>query len=234
MSKPTVAKNAAAIKELREQISELKTNFEKSLEILENKLNDLTKPDIPVPPVCYVAPKSEHDVLIIGDSIVSSVDTEMIDPEADITIDFVRGGRPIDISNRFEELTKEKSFKRVIVHVGTNLIPRFSPSYVADQVLICLERIKQLSPSSKVTFSSILPKYDSSLLHGINIINNQVMHSGKSGPIRQQFSFLSHRQNFANRFGFVNSSLFNADKLHLSLDGKLAFNLGLNFFIGNN
>ena len=148
MSKSTVAKNAAAIAELWTQILELKVNFEKSLETLESKLDTLlstenlcvsTENDTP-PEI------KQHDVLITGDSIVSSVDMDMIDPDADITTECIRGGRPADITNRFEEIIKEKNFKRIFVHVGTNLIPRFSPNYVADQILICLERIKFLSP----------------------------------------------------------------------------------------
>ena len=92
----------------------------------------------------------EHDILIIVDSIVSSVGAEIIDPDADITVECIRGGRPEDISENFKEIVKVKHFKRVIVQLGSNLIPRFSPDFVAD-------RIRKLSPDSKVTFSCILP-----------------------------------------------------------------------------
>ena len=147
MTKSTVAKNASAIAELRTQILELQVNFEKSLKTLESKLDTLLSTENLVSTENDSPPEiKQHDVLIIGDSIVSSVDTDMIDPDADITTECIRGGRPADITNRFEEIIKEKNFKRIFVHVGTNLIPRFSPNYVADQILICLERIKFLSP----------------------------------------------------------------------------------------
>ena len=246
MSKSTVAKNAAAIADLKNQIQELKETFEKSLVALESKIESLLLSEknttsstvstyTEIDTSISENEITEHDVLIIGDSLVASVDPEIIDPDADISVECVRGGRPIDISERFEQISKNKIFKRIIVHVGTNLIPRFSPNYVADQILLCLERIKSISPSSKVTYSTILPKTGPTFLPGINLINNLVDSAGKTGPSRYRFSTLCHRENFSRTpLRLVDSSLFNPDQLHLSLDGKLAFNLGLNFFIGNN
>ena len=80
-----------------------------------------------------------------------------------------------------------------------------------------------------MTFSTILPKSGPSFLPGINLINERVTSSGKNGPSRHQFSSLCHRENFSDKFGLVNPSLFKSNQLHLSLDGKLAFNLDLNF-----
>ena len=238
MSKSTVAKNAAAIAVIREEMAELKSNFEKNMDELKSRLDELLLREEenlqpPVPPV-LIPEIEDHDVLLIGDSIISAADPEVIDPDSDITIECIRGGRPADISDKFEEISKKKRFKRIIVHVGSNLAPRFSPDYVADQVLLCLERIKTLSPNSDVTFSCILPKTSNALLPGISYVNHRVAQSGKFGPARHRFNSLRHSSNFSDEHGHVIPSHFNSDGIHLSLDGALAFNLGLNFFIGKN
>lgn len=235
MSKSTVAKNAAAIAGIRAEMVDLKSNFENSLKILQERLDALLlkEEEKLQPPEHEPEPEiEEHDVLIIGDSIVSVVDQETIDPDCDITVECVRGGRPKDISSKFEEISRTSRFKRVVVHVGTNLIPRFSPDYVADQILLCLEKIRKLSPNSVVSFSCILPRTHLSYLGGISYINRRVANAGQYGPARFRFGSLCHSSNFMDKNGQVLTSHFRNDRLHLSLDGALAFNLGLNFLIG--
>ena len=218
MSKSTVAKNAAAIAVIREEMAELKSNFEKNMDELKSRLDELLlreEENLQPPVLPVLIPEIEdHDVLLIGDSIISAADPEVIE--------------------KFEEISQVKRFKRIIVHVGSNLVPRFSPDYVADQVLLCLERIKKLSPNSDVTFSCILPKTSNALLPGISYVNHRVAQSGKFCPARHRFNSLRHSSNFSDEHGHVIPSHFNSDGIHLSLDGALAFNLGLNFFIGKN
>ena len=53
------------------------------------------------------------------------------------------------------------------------------------------------------------------------------------GPARLRFGSLGHACNFMEN-GKVLTSHFKNDHIHLSLDGALAFNLGLNYLIGKN
>ena len=93
MSKPIVAKNAAAITLLRGEMGELKRNFEKSMEQLQIKLDEMLlreKEDL-LPTDSTENVIEERNILIIGDSIISSIDPEMIDPDADITVECIWG-----------------------------------------------------------------------------------------------------------------------------------------------
>lgn len=238
MSKSTVAKNAAAIQDLQKEMAELKSNFENSFKLLQDRLDSLLLKEeqsniIPVPDPEPEPVVENHDVLIIGDSIVSVVDPEVVDPDCDISVVCIRGGRPKDISTKFEEISQIKTFKRIVVHVGTNLIPRFCPDFVANDILKCLEKIKKLAPQSEVTFSCILPKTHISFLGPISYINRRVASAGMDGPARLRFGSLGHACNFMEN-GKVLTSHFKNDRIHLSLDGALAFNLGLNYLIGKN
>ena len=53
------------------------------------------------------------------------------------------------------------------------------------------------------------------------------------GPALLPFDSLGHASNFMEN-GKVLISHFKNDRIHLSLDGALAFNLGLNYIIGKN
>ena len=104
---------------------------------------------------------------------------------------------------------------------------------MANEILKCIEKMKKLAPQSKVTFSCILPKSHISLLGPISYINRRVASAGMDGPARLRFDSLGHASNFMEN-GKVLISHFKNDRIHLSLDGALAFNLGLNYIIGKN
>ena len=167
--------------------------------------------------------KIEHDLLIIGDSLVRNVSGEVINPGGDTTVECIPGARPENVAETFRQLLKTKSFKRVIVHVGSNLIPRYSPSYVADKITDCLDVIKKLSPQSRLAFSSVLPKIGRHLNAGINAVNSRVMMSGGSGPPRCRYGSADHSLFFADNRGYVNPYLFSSDGIHLSKEGLTEF-----------
>lgn len=188
---------------------------------LQSKLEIDSSPLDPIPPS---EPKSEQDLLIIGDSIVRDVDSSVINPGSDTTIKCLPGARPDDVVAEFRELAKSTSFKRIVVHVGTNLIPKFSPAYTADKITECLEMIRELAPSSKIAYSHILPKVSDDLLYGINFVNYQVTVNGMTGPTRTRFGHVSHCNSFTNSTGRVEPSLFSKDGIHLSRKGKIQLN----------
>jgi len=169
------------------------------------------------------ATKIEHDLLIIGDSLVRNVSGESVNPGGDTTIECLPGARPENVAETFRELSKTKSFKRVIVHVGSNLIPRYSPAYVADKITDCLDVIKKVSPRSRLAFSTVLPKIGLHLNPGINAVNNRVVVGGGSGPPRCRYGSADHSSFFANKQGQVNPFLFTSDGIHLSNKGLKEF-----------
>ena len=126
----------------------------------------------------------KKDVLIIGDSIADSLDPEFLDPASDTTVHAVHGGMPLDILETFRKrFSKTTKFKRILVHFGSNMVPKFSPGYVADNIIECLLSRKRLAGvQSSVVYSSILPKLDDCLLPGIRFVNDRVIHAGKVGP----------------------------------------------------
>lgn len=171
--------------------------------------------------------KNEHDLLIIGDSLVRELDAQSINPGGDTIIECLPGARPDELTERFREMSKTDSFRRVIVHGGTNLVPKFSPTLVADKITRCLEMIRELSPNSQIAFSSLLPKEGVHLLNGINEVNYNVFRSGLCGHFKTRYGFVNHRDFFLNNMGHVNGALFKNDSLHLSDHGVKAFEKSL-------
>ena len=201
-------------------IAELRTNFEK----------DSTVVDIPESQPAI----AEHDLLVIGDSIVRGISDTVINPGGDTTIKCLPGARPDDVVAEFRKMSSSHSYKRIVVHVGTNLIPKFSPAYTADKIVQCMEMIRELAPTSKIAFSHILPKESDRLLTGINYINRRVIMSGFSGPSRTRFGNVGHSIQFCNSFGQVDARLFKKDGTHLSDLGVKQFNTSLKLLISKN
>ena len=179
-------------------------------------------------------PKEEHDLLVIGDSIVRDVSGSVINPGGDTTVKCLPGARPDDVAAEFREMTKTHSFKRIVVHAGTNLIPQYSPHYTADKLVKCMETIRELAPSSKIAFSHVLPKLSDCFLPGINLVNHRVSSSGMIGPSRTRFGCVSHRAYFCNPAGRVNPQLFRKDGIHLSNAGVKQFNESIKLLISKN
>ena len=174
---------------------------------------------------------TEHDLLIIGASIVDSVDPVASNPNGGSTVVCVRGGSPRDILEMYRKTLQTKKFKRVIVHAGTNLIPIFSKEYVADNLIETMFDIKKLSPDSKIAFSCILPKFNDSWLPEIDYINSRVARAGYSVPDRLRFGFCNHLARFVGPRGTVNPAYFRKDGIHLSNKGSELFNRSLKLLI---
>ena len=172
-------------------------------------------------------PKADHDLLVIGDSIVRDVSDSVINPGGDTTVKCLPGARPDDVVAEFRKLSSSASFKRIVVHVGTNLIPKYTPAYTADKIVQCMETIRKLAPTSKIAFSHLLPKESDRLLPAINFINHRVTTSGSNGPPRSRFGHAAHSMNFCNPFGQVDARLFKKDGIHLSDLGANRFNKSL-------
>ena len=210
------------------EIAELKVttaDLRAKLDLQEAAIANLQSPlEDDSPPTPAITAKLDKDLLVIGDSLVREIDGAVINPDGDTTVTCLPGAQPDDITTKFCELSKTISFKRIVVHTGTNLIPKYSPAFAADKILQCMDTIRELSPSSKLAYSHILPKQGKHLNPGINFINNHVTSSGQSGPSRTRFGFASHHRYFSNSFGQVNGKLFKRDGIHLSASGVEQFN----------
>ena len=176
-------------------------------------------------------PKTEKDLLVITDSILKHADAEVLNPGGDTSIECIPGARPDAIAKRFAKLSKTNTYKRVIVHTGTNLIPRYSRSFVADKVVKCMEQVRNILPkSSKLAFSSILPKSGNHLISGINEINMRVGRASR----HVGYEFFNHRDFIVNRMGAVDHSLYaksDPTGTHLSSRGIRAIEKSLARFI---
>jgi len=167
--------------------------------------------------------KVEHDLLVLGDSLLRNLNPEAINPGGDTTIECVPGARPEGLIDKFNEMSKTTSYKRIIVHAGTNLVPKFSRATAADKIIEALEKIRKLSPHSKVAFSALLPK------DGINEINYRVERGGQCGHYRTRYGFVRHGKFFVNR-GHVDRRLFQRDGIHLTDIGSRALEKSINCF----
>ena len=215
-------KRDAVITDLYAKIEDLST---KTIQAENEELSSVTNETLDLNETGSIE-KNKHDLLIIGDSLVHGLDTSSLNPGGDITIECVPGARPDDLVAKFRELSKTESYRRIVVHAGTNMIPKFSPEHVADKITSCLEMVREISPRSKVTFSAVLPKEGPHLLAGINLINERVFRSGLCGHFKTRYGFINHSDFFSNR-GIVNGSLFKRDNLHLSDIGIKAFERSL-------
>ena len=178
-------------------------------------------------------PREKIDFLIIGDSIVGSFDAQFPDGKKGKVVS-VRGASPKDVLKEFERLSLTQDFGHIIVHVGTNLIPNFSPDYVADSIIDTMLCIKKLSRNSKVAFSGLLPKTDDSWSRSIDMINGRVARAGLNVPPSMRFGYMHHFPAFFKK-GWVNfKELYKKDRIHLSLSGSKLFTSGLKTYLIDN
>ena len=215
----------AVITDLFSKIEELDS---KNQPVSDEIGNDIELAETTLEPVEVEAPvKVEHDLLVLGDSLIRHVKPELINPGGDTTIECLPGARPEGLIEKFQEICQTNSYKRIILHAGTNLVPKFSPVTVADKIVDALEKIRTLSPQSKVTFSALLPKEGDHLTAGINEVNYRVEQAGLCGHFRTRYGFIRHSKFFANRLGQVNHRLFQRDRIHLTDLGSRALEKSL-------
>lgn len=170
--------------------------------------------------------KQEHDLLIIGDSIIRHVDGNAVNPGGETTVECLPGARTDEVIDKFRELSKVNSYKKIVVHVGSNMIPKFTRQHTADKIVECLETVRKLSPNSKLAYSFILPKEGDHLLDGIDEVNYRVARSGSVGPPRTRYGFVNHRNYFLDH-GLVDCRLLNNDSIHPSGPGIRALERSL-------
>lgn len=202
---------------------------------LERKLQDRPQVQVklPVPPIITVGDdewetgaddKEEVDFIDIGDSIIKYADPTEIAPDASSSEHIcMRGAKIEQVGKRLEDVLKEKKVNKVVLHVGTNNIPKDRPEVVASKVLTVLNSAKTAHPDTEFYYSLILPKIGPNHLPGINMINSIITQNQE----KIGFKVIPHPQ-FCKK-GVFNLSLFsypevlNRKPVHLSRKGNKLF-----------
>ena len=131
----------------------------------------------PLRPAENMPRDDQRDVLILGDSIVKHVEPSNVKVDVGSRVDVVneRGARIGRIWSKLVAIAHSRDAPgSLILHVGSNLIPDFQPSYVADEIVRLLAAAQDLLPNTQISFSAILPKVGDYYLPGINEINIRV------------------------------------------------------------
>ena len=155
-----------------------------------------------------LAPKV--DLLVIGDSIVSHLDVDRLNPGGNNKLICKRGCKVEDIRNALMvEAHSTEGLSHCIVHVGSNHAPEDPPHILASKILSLLKEIRMNMPRTAIHFSAILPKYGDDYSPGINFVDSTVRKYQHSIG----YSFIDH-PNF-----LWNDDLICSDGVHPSYKG---------------
>ena len=108
---------------------------------------------------------------------------------------------------------QEAFVTNVIIHVGTNYLPRDHPSDITTNISKLLPATKEF-PNTSIYFSAILPKFNNTLFEMINHVNSEIF---ELCSYYYQLRFIQH-QNFAVNHE-MNKELFWEDMIHTSNNG---------------
>ena len=161
-------------------------------------------------------------LVIFGDSIVTRIKPEAImkcDENRAINLS-KRGGKVKDVYKQieyFKEEYKSTKVENVIVHVGSNHIPRESPKDIVKKLCKLLQRVKAEFSNAKIFFSGILLKFGYDYFDAINFINEEVFNFCETIGIY----FIFHNKFCQDGL----KTLFWTDKIHPNSKGlkQLAF-----------
>ena len=159
------------------------------------------------------------DLIILGDSITKYIIPERITkgPE-EKSINFSKSGAKVkhvyDQFREFKELHGDTVVSNVIVHVGTNHLPRDDPCDVLRKISKLLLFLQKEMKESTIYFSAIIPKFGSQSFRTINFINREIQSLCSS--INKMY-FISHLS--FTKLADLNHELYRADKIHANRKG---------------
>ena len=111
----------------------------------------------------------------------------------------------------FRENHQEAAATNVIIHVGTNHLPRDNPSYITTKISKLLLHATKEFPDTSIYFSAILPKFNNTFFEMINQVNSEIL---KLCSYYHQLRFIKH-QDFAKNHK-MNKELLWKDMIHTS------------------
>lgn len=166
--------------------------------------------------------------LVLSDSIMKHVDPTKMEPMSGMEIMNVSipGARCPRLLAELAHLSIRYEFGEVIVHVGTNYLPHEPAHRVAQEIKNFLSAICDFLPeTTKVTFSSILPRTSDRFLRSVNNINQQIYYFCAQSPHRLHYLWYpyfarSHstiiNQRVVHLKHGINKKLYCWDAVHLS------------------
>ena len=157
--------------------------------------------------------KEELDLVICGDSIVKSIQPDLINPGKDNKLICLPGGKISHIRKAVIELSKSHTVKHLVLHVASNDTSSDPPAVVIRNMRSLIKEIKHNMPTTTLHISAVLPKINSSWLRGLNEINKGLYES----EIEMGYCFIQHPK-FASQ-GHIDDSLYSGDAIHLNKRG---------------
>ena len=115
----------------------------------------------------------------------------------------------------------------VLIHVGSNNIPRDSTWDISDKLARLLCDTRKRFPMANIYFSSIIPKYDDSYITITDRVNNTIKLWCKSNHIY----FIDSRPLFVHKNTIRFEKLSKRDGLHLNKTGVISLAKHLKYFI---
>ena len=157
--------------------------------------------------------KEVVDTLLISDSLMRHVRFEKLCPTLNNMKVFLSGARCDRLLSEIARLSSRYTFRKVIVHVGSNYIPHAYSDVISNELTSFLDALCQLLPDTKIAFSELLPKKDQRLLCGINNINGLISDFCQiNGMDCIRYPFYVGR-------GMINRTLLCWDGTHVSYEG---------------
>ena len=164
--------------------------------------------------------KESFELVIFGDSITKYIRPEKI-CKCDTTqaLNYSKSGAKVrgiyEQLNIFQEEHKDAHVKNILIHVGTNHLPRENPEDITRKICKLLMRIRQEYPDAIIFYSCILPKIGREHFNAINYINKSIYYNICIGD--NHMCYIGH-SSFA-RNGLLNEALFWKDKVHTNKKG---------------
>ena len=164
-------------------------------------------------------PRSKKfELVIFGDSITKRIDPSFIARcEKSLALNYSVGRAKVrgvyEQMRTFRENHQEAAVTNVIIHVGTNHIPRDHPSDITTKSQLLLHTTKEFQNTS-IYFSTILPKFNNTFFEMINQVNSEIF---ELCSYYHQLRFIQHQDSGANHE--MNNKLFWKDMIHTSNNG---------------
>jgi hypothetical protein len=172
------------------------------------------------PALNSLPPKQSIDMVVAGDSIVKHIKIDQLEGKNELIC--LPGAHCHKVHLAVCDLAKKAQIKKLVLHFGTNHIPRQSPLQIVNEITDTLKRVQLELPNTKTFFSAVLPKIDSSYNRGINFINQRIhdfCHENNMGFI--QHSAFSRQGEF-NKNLFAPTEWRLGRPIHPSHDGAMS------------
>ena len=162
------------------------------------------------------------DLYLFGDSIINHVDVNDINPDGHNLKTHVRGGTIEDLRREILRALQKYDIREIIIHLGSNNTEFESASYIVYQLVNLVKEIKEVSPTTTVFASNVLPrrinKKPTTDFTKFSDIHRKLQGASKNG----MFTLINHFQFFRKVEGkyIQNEKLFTRkDYVHINYKG---------------